>query len=110
MGKETPVETRSWAGVSTGRKASADARPNREFQTEKGRQQRSESCEGCKVAVAEDAECFRFRPEGDCIEGGGSAAWRPVFGFAEKTEHTVAKLSEAMVGVSQWWCWQQRPV
>jgi hypothetical protein len=106
----TPSETRSWARVRVDRKVDSDAGPNREFQAEKGRQQRSESCEGCKVAVAEDAECFRFRPEGDCIEGGGSAAWRPVFGFAEKTEHTVAKLSEAMVGVSQWWCWQQRPV
>jgi hypothetical protein len=75
MGKETPVETRSWAGVSTGRKASADARPNREFQTEKGRQSCERKLACCQVDGADVAEWPQLRLRVDCKEGNGSAPW-----------------------------------
>jgi len=45
----TPSETRSWARVRVDRKVDSDAGPNREFQAEKGRQQRSESCEVARL-------------------------------------------------------------
>lgn len=63
----TPVETRSWARVGVGRKIGSDARPSREFQTEKGRQWQDESVaqlSGCKHQGCRVAD--RFGDRSDC--------------------------------------------
>ena len=67
MRMRTPVETRSWARVGVGRKIGSDARPSREFQTEKGRQWQDESVaqlSGCKHQGCRVAD--RFGDRSDC--------------------------------------------
>jgi hypothetical protein len=66
MRMRTPVETRSWARVGVGRKIDSDARPSREFQTEKGRQWQDESVaqlSGCKHQGCRVADRFGDRSE-----------------------------------------------